>query len=102
MYDKIVNKYGKQVVYANISTLHDVLNRLILDIGIHYYSNSEIERAKTYVEALKKTEGGSPYADNVRQELRIALIHEFIGKIRCEIHYPSAQADRRNVRHFPR
>ena len=52
-YGESINKYGKQVARANISALHDVFNRFILDIGIHHYCDSEIAEAKMHIEALR-------------------------------------------------
>ena len=60
VYGESINKYGKQVARANISALHDVFNRFILDIGIHHYRDSEIEEAKAHIGALKETVGGRP------------------------------------------
>ena len=45
---------------ANISALHDVLNRFILDVGIHTYKDSEIEEAKEHIAALKEIVGERP------------------------------------------
>ena len=55
VYGESINKYGKQVARANISALHDVFNRFILDIGIHHYRDSEIEEAKAHIAALKES-----------------------------------------------
>jgi hypothetical protein len=52
-----VNKYGNAVARANVSVLHDVFNRFILDIGIDSYTSSEIEAAKAHVTALKEIAG---------------------------------------------
>ena len=60
VYGESINKYGKQVARANISALHDVFNRFILDVGIHHYRDSEIEEAKAHIEALKETVGERP------------------------------------------
>jgi hypothetical protein len=60
VYGESINKYGKQVARANISALHDVFNRFILDIGIHNYRDSEIEEAKEHISAFKKIAGGKP------------------------------------------
>ena len=59
-YGESINKYGKQVARANISTLYDVFNRFILDIGIHNYRDSEIEEAKAHIVTLKKIVGDHP------------------------------------------
>jgi hypothetical protein len=59
-YGESINKYGKAAARANISALHDVLNRFILDIGIHNYRDSEIEEAKAHIKALKETVGNRP------------------------------------------
>jgi len=59
-YGESENKYGKGVARANISALHDVLNRFILDIGIHTYKASEIEEAKAHIAALKGIVGERP------------------------------------------
>jgi len=56
-YGESINKYGKQVARANISALHDVFNRFILDIGIHNYRDNEIEEAKAHIRILKETVG---------------------------------------------
>ena len=53
VYGESINKYGKQVARANISALHDVFNRFILDIGIHHYRDSEIEEAREHIGVLK-------------------------------------------------
>jgi hypothetical protein len=60
VYGESINKYGKQVARANISALHDVLNRFILDIGIHHYRDSEIEEARAHIGILKETVGDRP------------------------------------------
>jgi len=60
VYGESINKYGKAVARANISALHDVLNRFILDVGIHHYRDSEIEEAKEHIAALKETAGERP------------------------------------------
>ena len=60
VYGESINKYGKQVARANISALHDVFNRFILDIGIHHYRDSEIEEAKAHIGLLKETVGDRP------------------------------------------
>jgi hypothetical protein len=60
VYGESINKYGKQVARANISALHDVFNRFILDIGIHNYRDSEIEEAKEHINALKKIAADKP------------------------------------------
>ena len=56
-YGESINKYGKAVARANISALHDVYNRFILDIGIHHYRDSEIEEAREHISVLKETIG---------------------------------------------
>jgi hypothetical protein len=61
-YGESENKYGKGVARANISALHDVLNRFILDVGIHTYKDSEIEEAKAHIAALKGIVGERPVA----------------------------------------
>jgi len=60
VYGESINKYGKQVARANISALHDVLNRFILDIGMHHYRDSEIEEAKEHIAVLKEVVGERP------------------------------------------
>ena len=60
VYGESINKYGNQVARANISTLYDVYNRFILDIGIHHYRDSEIEEAKAHIETLKEIMGNRP------------------------------------------
>jgi len=55
VYGESINKYGKAVARANISAIHDVFNRFILDIGIHHYRDSEIEEAKAHISVLKET-----------------------------------------------
>jgi len=57
IYGESINKYGKAVARANISALHDVFNRFILDIGVHNYRDSEIEEAKAHMGALKEIVG---------------------------------------------
>jgi len=57
VYGESINKYGKQVARANISALHDVFNRFILDIGIHHYRDSEIEEAKAHIKEMKEAVG---------------------------------------------
>ena len=53
-------KYGKQVARANISALHDALNRFILDVGVHKYGNSGKEEARALVLELRETIGNRP------------------------------------------
>jgi len=60
VYGESENKYGKAVARANISALHDVFNRFVLDIGIHHYRDSEIAEAKKHIKALKEITGGQP------------------------------------------
>jgi hypothetical protein len=60
VYGESVNKYGKAEARANISALHDVFNRFILDIGVHNYRDSEIEEAKGHLQALKEIVGENP------------------------------------------
>jgi hypothetical protein len=59
-YGESINKYGKAVARANISALHDVFNRFILDIGIHHYRDSEVEEAKAHISVLKNIIGERP------------------------------------------
>jgi len=60
VYGESENKYGKQVARANISAVHDVLNRFILDVGIHHYRDSEIEEAKAHITTLKEITADKP------------------------------------------
>jgi len=60
VYGESVNKYGKAVARANISALHDVFNRFILDIGVHNYRDSEIGEAVAHLQALKEIVGEKP------------------------------------------
>ena len=60
VYGESINKYGKAVARANISVLHDVFNRFILDIGVHNYRDSEIEEAKAHIAAVKEITAGRP------------------------------------------
>ena len=55
VYGESINQCDKSVARANISVLHDVFNRFILDIGIHHYCDSEIEEAKAHITILKET-----------------------------------------------
>jgi hypothetical protein len=59
-YGESENKYGKQVARANISALHEVFNRFILDIGIHKYTDSEIAEAKAHIPELREITGDRP------------------------------------------
>ena len=59
-YGESINKYGKQVARTNLSVVHDVFNRFLLDIGMHHYRSSEIEDAKAHIEALKEIIGERP------------------------------------------
>jgi hypothetical protein len=59
-YGESINKYGKQVARANISALHDVFNKFILDIVIDNYRGSEIVEAKAHIAALKEIVGDRP------------------------------------------
>ena len=47
------NQYGETSVRANISTLYDLYNRFIVDIGIHPCQSSEISEAKSHIAPLK-------------------------------------------------
>ena len=60
VYGESINKYGKAVARANISVIHDVFNRFILDIRINNYRSSEIEQAKEHITALKEIIGDRP------------------------------------------
>ena len=60
VYGESQNKYGKAVARSNISALHDVFNRFILDIGIHHYRDSEITEAKAHIGALQEITGDRP------------------------------------------
>jgi hypothetical protein len=60
VYGESINKYGKQVARTNLSVVHDVFNRFLLDIGMHHYRSSEIEDAKAHIEALKEITGERP------------------------------------------
>jgi hypothetical protein len=60
VYGESINKYGKAVARANLSALHDVYNRFVLDIGIHHYRDSEIAEAKAHITALKEIAGKRP------------------------------------------
>ena len=60
VYGESINKYGKAVARANLSALHDVFNRFILDIGIHNYRDSEIEEARAHIAAVKEITAGRP------------------------------------------
>jgi hypothetical protein len=59
-YGESINKYGKAVARANLSVVHDVYNRFLLDIGMHHYRSSEIEDAKAHIGALKEIIGEGP------------------------------------------
>jgi hypothetical protein len=59
-YGESINKYGKGVARTNLSALHDVFNRFLLDIGTHHYRSSEIEDARAHIEALKEIVGEQP------------------------------------------
>jgi hypothetical protein len=52
------NQNGKMSVRASISTLYDVYNRFIIDIGIHHYKGSEISHAKRHIAPLMEITGG--------------------------------------------
>jgi hypothetical protein len=60
VYGESINKYGKAVARTNLSALHDVFNRFLIDIGMHHYRSSEIEDAKAHIEALKEIVGKRP------------------------------------------
>jgi len=60
VYGESINKYGKQVARTNLSAVHDVFNRFLIDIGMHHYRSSEIEDAKAHIEALKEITGERP------------------------------------------
>jgi hypothetical protein len=60
VYGESVNKYGNAVARANVSALHDVFNRFLLDIGMHHYRDSEIEEARAHIGALKGITGNRP------------------------------------------
>jgi len=60
VYGESINKYGKQAARTNLSALHDVFNRFIIDIGMHHYRSSEIEDAKAHIGALKEIVGERP------------------------------------------
>jgi hypothetical protein len=60
VYGESINKYGKQGARTNLSALHDVFNRFLLDIGMDHYRSSEIEEAKAHIEALKGIVGEEP------------------------------------------
>jgi hypothetical protein len=52
------NQHGETSVRANVSTLYDVYNRFIVDIGIHSCQKGEIEEAKEQIESLKGAVAG--------------------------------------------
>jgi len=60
VYGESINKYGKAVARTNMSAVHDVFNRFLLDIGMHHYRSSEIEDAKAHIEAIKEIVGEKP------------------------------------------
>jgi len=60
VYGESVNKYGNAAVRTNLSVMHDVFNRFLLDIGTHHYRSSEKEDAKAHIEALKEIVGERP------------------------------------------
>ena len=60
VYGESINKYGKAVARANMSVLHDVYNRFVVDIGIHHYRDSEIAEAKAHITGLKEIVGKRP------------------------------------------
>jgi hypothetical protein len=60
VYGESINKYGKAAARANLSVLHDVYNRFVLDIGIHNYKGSEIAEAKEHIKGLKEIVGEQP------------------------------------------
>ena len=60
VYGESINKYGKQVARTNLSAVHDVFNRFLIDIGMHHYRSSEIEDARAHIEALKAIAGEKP------------------------------------------
>lgn len=51
------NQYGETSVRAKISTLYDVYNRFIVDIGIYSCQRGEIEEAKEQIAPLKEIVG---------------------------------------------
>jgi hypothetical protein len=60
-YGESESKNGKEVVArANISALHDVFNRFILDVGIHKNGSDEIAEAKAHISGLKEIIGDRP------------------------------------------
>ena len=59
-YGENKTKYGEAAARANLSAVHDVYNRFILDIGIHNYQSSEIEEAKAHIKAVKEIVGERP------------------------------------------
>jgi hypothetical protein len=59
-YGESINKYGKSVARTNLSAVHDVFNRFLVDIGMHHYRSGEIEEAKVHSEALKEIIGEQP------------------------------------------
>jgi hypothetical protein len=57
---EIPNSEENRLVYGecvNISGLHDVYNRFILDIGVRHYRDSEIQEAKEHIGPLKEIAG---------------------------------------------
>jgi hypothetical protein len=60
VYGESVNKYGNAVARTNVSVLHDVFNRFLIDIGIDHYRSSELEQAKLHITALKEIVGDRP------------------------------------------
>jgi len=57
VYGESGNLKENPIARANISALHDVFNRFILDIGIHHYCDSEIEEARVNIAAMKEITG---------------------------------------------
>jgi hypothetical protein len=60
VYGQSVNQYGPQVARTNVSVVHDVYNRFLLDIGIDHYQSSEIEQAKAHIDAVQAIAGEQP------------------------------------------
>ena len=102
VYGESINKYGKAVARANISALHDVYNRFVLDIGIHHYRDGEIEEAKAHIRPMKEITGGRPVLiifDRNYASLEFADFLEKSGvKYLIRLHKGDYEAERTGMR----
>ena len=82
VYGESETRYGKGSARASLSTLYDVFNRFIVDIGIDHYLANEVDAAKLHIDAVKGIVGNRPVLVIFDRGYPSLEFIEFLGKAR--------------------